>query len=331
MPRCGSGPATAFPSQGKTCWHDTWETSEATHHSRPSAAIALAALLLIGCGASPVMTTYVGEDRTDSFMQVDFTRLYHVHVPTRRELGPAAPLVLAFHGTSQTGEQLRAISGLDEAADEAGFIVVYLEAAMGAWDVFGDLKFLGLDEAAYVREVIARVERDYVLDRRRIIAVGLSNGGVMAQRLGCTMADRFAGIVAVAASMPRLMAASCAPSRPISALYVLGTVDPFFPIAGSSTVLSADSTMQVWQRANDCSSRRFRSSLPDREDDGTTVYRSGFLSCRDGVRTELDSIVGGGHAWHGGTVSAPPSFGPTSQDLSVNAEIVRFLASIPRR
>lgn len=31
---------------------------------------------------------------------------------------------------------------------------------------------------------------------RRIVAVGLSNDGVMAQHLGCAMADRLAGVVA---------------------------------------------------------------------------------------------------------------------------------------
>lgn len=277
------------------------------------------------------MTTYEGGEQVETFMQADFTRHYRVVVPRRTELGPAAPVVLAFHGSSQNGDLFREISGLDAAAERGGFIVVYLEAAMGAWDVFESNKFLGLDERAYVREVIDRVTRTHVTDPRRIIAVGLSNGGVMAQQLGCRLSDRIAGVVAVAASMPRLLGEQCAPDRPVSALYVLGTADGFFPVGGGGAVLPVDSTLRVWARAAECSGARSRTALPDREDDGTVVYRSAWRPCRDGTRVELDSIVGGGHAWPGGTRPAPAAFGPTSREISANDEIIRFLATIPRR
>jgi polyhydroxybutyrate depolymerase len=294
-------------------------------------AAGLTTLSLVGCSVSPVMTTYEAEDRTESFMQEDFTRFFRVVVPERTTLGPAAPVVLAFHGFGQNGEQLRELSGLDEAGAAGGFIVVYLEAAMGAWDIFEVNKTLGLDELAYVREVLNRVNRAYVTDTRRIIAVGLSNGGVMAQHVGCRLSDRIAGVVSVAASMPRLLSESCFPDQPMSALYLLGTADTFFPVAGGGALLSVDGTMQVWARAADCSGQRQRIALPDREDDGTRVYRSAWRSCRDGAQVELDSIVGGGHAWPGGTQPAPASFGLTSRDVSVNQEILRFLATIPKR
>lgn len=277
------------------------------------------------------MATYDADDRLESFMQADFNRIFWVHVPDRPEPGPAAPLVLAFHGSGQGAESFRALTGLDAVADREGFIVVYLQAAMGDWDIFDSIDFLGLDEIGYVREVIERVERTNVIDSRRIIAVGLSNGGVFSQQLGCKLADRLAGFVSVAASMPRLMAAQCTPSRPISALYVLGTADGFFPVGGSSTVLSTDATVGFWATANRCNGRRLRTMVPDREDDGTTVYRGQYYSCRNGTRTELDSIVGGGHAWPGGVVPAPAGFGPSSRDISANAEIVRFLGNMPGR
>ncbi len=284
-----------------------------------------------GCGQSPVLATYAGDDRMVTFMQADYERFYRVHVPKREELGPAAPLVLAFHGSSQTGEQLRAMSQLDQAADADGFIVVYLEAAMGNWDVFASLQFLGLDELAYVREVIDRVDRAYVMDAHRIIAVGLSNGGVMAQQLACMMPDRIAGFVAVSASMPRLMGANCRPGRGVSALYLLGTEDTFFPVGGSSSVLPVDGTLDVWAGVNGCGGARVRTARPDSEDDGTVVYASRYRSCSGGIRTELDSIVGGGHAWPGSTFGPVGGIGHTSHDVSANDEIVRFLHAIPGR
>jgi polyhydroxybutyrate depolymerase len=287
-------------------------------------------LAAFGCGASPTMASYVGEDRTEDFMQADFNRYYHVHVPNRPEVGPAAPLVLAFHGSGQTGEDLQARSGLNAVADAEGFIVVYLQAAMGVWDIFGDLAGLGLDDVAYVRQVIDRVSRTNVIDRHRIIAVGLSNGGVFSQGLGCKLADRLAGFVAVAATMPTRLAETCHPSRPISALYLTGSADTFFPIAGSKVLLSLDATLGLWGQANDCDGSRLRSSPIDQVDDGTVVYHSTYRGCDDNALTALDSIVGGGHAWPGAAVPAPASFGPTSQEISANLEIARFLRALKR-
>lgn len=327
----GSYEGQRFPSPCQPVWPMT-RVIPATTDTMGARHLPILLLALAGsaCGSSAVMATYEGEDRVESFMQADYNRLYRIHVPERMELGPAAPLVLAFHGVGQNGDDFRARSGLDQAAAEAGFIVVYLEAAMGAWDIFGDLAFLGLDDLAYVREVIDRVEHEFVIDRHRIIAVGLSNGGVFAQRLGCSLSHRIAGFVAVAATMPRRLAEECHPSRPTDALYVTGTADAFFPIAGNSVLLSLDGTMDVWARANDCDGRRLRSAWPDLEEDGTRVYWSRYDDCRDGTRTWLDSIVGGGHAWPGGTVAAPSSFGPTSRDVSANDEIARFLAALRR-
>ena len=293
--------------------------------------LALAAALGgLGCGASPVMASYEADDWTDTFMQANYTRYFRVHVPDRPELGPAAPLVLAFHGTSQTGEQLEAMSGLNQAADESGFIVVYLEAAVGAWDVFDSLEEFGLDEVGYVREVIDRVSQVNVIDRHRIIAVGLSNGGVISQRLACDMADRLAGFVAVAATMPKPLADRCQPSRPVSAFYIIGTADPFFPVTGSSVLRTVDETLQFWGGANDCRRGRVQSTWQDRTDDGTRAYWSRYRGCAGGTRVWMDSIVGGGHAWPDGAIAAPASFGPTSRDVSANDEIVRFLEALPR-
>jgi polyhydroxybutyrate depolymerase len=296
----------------------------------PLALAALAALTL-GCGASPVMATYEGDDWMESFMQADFTRFFRVHVPDRPELGPAAPLVLAFHGSSQNAEQFQGMSGLNATADAEGFIVAYLEAPMGAWDSFGSMEFLGLDDLDYVRQVIDRVGRRNVIDRNRVIAVGLSNGGVFVQRLGCKLSDRIAGFVAVAASMPRLLTEDCASTRPVSAMYILGTADTFFPAAGSKVLLPFDSTVNFWARKNRCDGGRVSAALLDAEDDGTRVYVSSYRSCDNGSHAVLDSIVGGGHAWPGSTRPAPEGFGPTSRDISANAEIVRLLGMLSGR
>lgn len=285
-------------------------------------------VVLAGCGQSATLATYQGEDWQDSFFQADFNRYYNVHVPERATAGPLAPLVLALHGYGQSSRDFRTSTGLDAAADQHGFIVAYLQAAMGAWDVFGGLGNLGLDDVEYVRQVIDRVSRRHPIDEDRIVVVGLSNGGVFAQRLACLMPNRVAGFVSVAASMPQLLADECRPDGKVSAFYLLGTADTQFPVDGNETLLSVDAMMNVWARTNGCSGRRRSAALPDRHDDGTLVYWSRYDQCDDDMRTWLDSIVGGGHAWPDAVIPVSERFGPTSRDVSANDEIARFLAAL---
>lgn len=298
-----------------------------TSHARPLLAIALVAA--IGC-QSPTQASYRQEDWMATFRQADFTRVYHVHVPERAEPGPLAPLVLAFHGVGQNARTFRELTQLDLAAAEHGFIVAYMQAAMGAWDVYGDLHTLGLDEMDYVRRVIDEVSRRHPIDSDRIIAVGLSNGGVFSQRLGCAMSHRVAGFVSVSATLVQRIAAECGAERPLGAYYIAGTADHHFPIDGNNVLHSIDEAMQFWAGRNGCDGGRSSSQLADSFDDGTVVFHGRYDGCDDGSRVWLDSIVGGGHTWPGSGAGPSPANGITSAEISANARIGRFLAGLGR-
>ena len=72
----------------------------------------------------------------------------------------------------------------------------------------------------------------YSIDTRRIYATGLGDGGFMAERAGCSMADRIAAIAPVAADFPKAMI--CLPSRPVPAIFLEGTEDPIVPYNGGT-------------------------------------------------------------------------------------------------
>lgn len=280
--------------------------------------------LLAGCAGAPTLATYQGGDYTTTIAIGTWDRTYHVHLPARKSIGPVAPLILAFHGLGQTAAELEAQTGLDAAADEADAIVVYAEAALGAWDISGDfIEIFGIDDLRFVRTMIDRVASEYVVDRNRIIAVGLSNGAVFSERLGCELADEIVGFVSVAGTMPRPTRDACHPAREIGALYIIGSDDRFFPVAGDDVVLSVDSTMAFWAGVGHCSPRGPRITLPDTAGDGTLAYRSRFLDCATGGGVALDSIAGSGHGWPGALKAASG----ISRNLSANREIIRFLTA----
>src|SRR5271166_6747442 len=52
-------------------------------------------------------------------------RVYLVHVPPKYDVTKPVPMVLVFHGGASNAEQMVRFCGLNEKADEAGFLAVY--------------------------------------------------------------------------------------------------------------------------------------------------------------------------------------------------------------
>jgi len=279
-------------------------------------------IALAGCTGTPTLATYTGSDTRQTMAIGSWDRSFRIHVPSRATPGPVAPLILAYHGLGQTAAQLEAQTGLDALADELGAIVVYPEAALGQWDVSGDfVEIFGIDDIAFARQLINRMSTDFVIDKQRIIAVGLSNGAVFAQRLACEVTDQISGFVAVSGTLSRPARDKCDPSEPVNAFYIIGTRDGQFPVDGNDVVLSVDSTMAYWSRTENCSGRGPRLTLPDTAHDNTLVYRSFLIDCQSGATVGLDSVVGSGHGWPG----SPIAVNGISRNVSANAEIRRAL------
>jgi phospholipase/carboxylesterase len=81
--------------------------------------------------------------------------------------------------------------------------------------------------------VDAACER-YPIDRRRTVALGFSQGGLMAIDLALRAADRFAGLVVLSSWMPEILAANLpetAAQKGFPVLLVHGTEDPQVEIA----------------------------------------------------------------------------------------------------
>lgn len=297
-----------------------------TRHQAP--ALLLSACLAVACG--------LFEDREGArdyigTMNVDFLdRTYRVHVPPSQTLRRPAPLVLMFHGLGINAAAMEEHTGFNAAADAAGIIVVYPESILGGWD-----SDAGTNDLRFARLLIGRMQATHDIDETRIVAAGLSNGANFVQRLGCELPDRIAGFVAVAGTMLRSALQRCAlvapefpDGRRVNAAFILGSEDQFYPMAGSSTLLSADSSLGFWAAEAGCSGARTTMALADTSGDGTTVYRATYQSC-GGLIVRLDSIVGGGHAWPGALHPLPEEIiGVTSRNASANGDLVEFVLNL---
>jgi polyhydroxybutyrate depolymerase len=81
------------------------------------------------------------------------------------------------------------------------------------------------DDVAFIDALLDRLESELCIDRDRVYATGMSNGGMFVHRLGCDMAERFAAIAPVAGTLARGF--NCAPpaSPRVSVLHIHGTED----------------------------------------------------------------------------------------------------------
>lgn len=135
-------------------------------------------------------------------------RDYLLHAPPGVERGRPVPLVLVFHGTPGSPEEMVRITRFDGLADEEGFLVVY-PSSFPADDV-GPL----LDHLAGL----------WPIDESRVYAAGFSRGASTTYRLADVLAGRIAAFAPISG-----LEYDARPDRPASLITVQGAEDDFAP------------------------------------------------------------------------------------------------------
>ncbi len=310
------------------------------------AAMACSILATRGRGAEVGQRLVPGEhERTVRSGGVD--RRYRVHVPVTSDPGLRAPLVIAFHGGGGSPAAMIRLSGLNQKADEAGFIVAYPYGT----GPFPDrvLSFNGgnccahamrqdADDVGFTRAMLDDLASVASIDGDRVFATGISNGAIMAYRVASELSDRIAAIAPVGGPMGT---AACAPTRPVSVMHFHGTADELAPFqggrgrgaaggAGVTDFYSVDHSIRNWVLANGCRTEPEVVALPDSADDGTRVARKTWGGGRDDSEVVLVEIEGGGHTWPG--MDPPVAFlGRSTKDISANDMMWDFFRKHPRR
>lgn len=271
------------------------------------------------------------------------TRTYLLHVPARYDKAKSMPLVLVFHGGGGRGANMPRFTGFDKLADSEGFIAVYPDGIDHHWNDGRENDDPAVDDVAFVSALLDQLESSYNIDRKRIFATGISNGGFFSQRLACDLSNRIAAVASVAATMPAELMKRAAPSRPVSVMLIDGTADPLVPYEGGTvgaelggvgrggTAASAPDTIAFWARRDRCSAKPVVEDLPDRDPaDGVRVRRETHAGGADGTEVVLYTVEGGGHTWPGGVQYLPKRLiGKTSHDIDATEVIWEFFARHP--
>ncbi len=253
----------------------------------------LAALISVNCNAKPKLVT-------EKFG----ARSYERTIPDGDTPKPA-PTVFVLHGGGGTGKKLRKHFDFSALAANAGVALVYPDGVNGHWndgregdrnifksEVPDDVAFLSALADDLIARGISRKDHIYV--------VGVSNGGMMTQRLLCEASDTFAAGASIIAGLPATLK-NCTPSRPTPILLINGDSDPLMPWKGGGVgfqgsrgmVLSGMDTLAHWQRLNGCAEKHQTIAMLNKNLSDETRPVKYAASCKQA--TEMIHIKSGGH------------------------------------
>jgi polyhydroxybutyrate depolymerase len=172
----------------------------------------------------------------------------------------------------------------------------------------------GLDDVGLLRAFVADISTALCIDRRRVYATGMSNGGYMSHRLGCEAADLFAAVAPVAGAMG---IPDCAPSRPMPLIAFHGLQDGLVPYAEGRAALD------LWLDLNGCAGE------PARTDFGAS-YCETWTGCAEGIDVAFCTLDPMGHCWPGGSSALCLAFiGPYNDDINANEAMWEFFSRFP--
>ena len=268
-------------------------------------------------------------------------RTYLVHVPEGHDPRTPMPVVLALHGATMNGPMMAWFSGLNQKADEAGFIAVYPNGT-GSFSSFtwnggnccGSAMQNNVDDVAFISALLDDLMATYHIDPRRIYATGMSNGAIMAYRLASELSDRIAAIAPVAGSMGTEISQ---PKRPVSVLHFHGTMDEYIPFLGGkgkksmsgTQFCSVDHSIRAWVKSNGCDENP-KIDLLSKHGDEMTVTRKTYAAGKDGTEVVLVVIEGGGHTWPG-MRSPAKILGKSALNISANDLMWEFFEKHPMK
>ena len=243
------------------------------------------------------------------------SRSYIVHVPPGYDPSAPTPVVFNFHGFTSNASQEVFFSNMNPTADAHGFLVVYPDGYASSWNAgscCGDAASEGVDDVGFIRALVDEVASLLCIDRDRVYASGMSNGGFLSYRLACEAADVFAGFAPVAGGIG---ITGCSPSRPVSLIAYHGTADSYVPYA------FGESSLHDYADLAGCTGDPVRTMYG-------TSYCDVYEACDGGVRVGLCTLDGMDHCWPGGE---PPRticetfIGVYSVDLNANEHLWEFL------
>lgn len=220
-------------------------------------------------------------------------REYGIHLPKEFSTTQYYPALFYYGGKGGTHLQAETMSGIGSLPVIAVFPAptVGTDGAL-AWQSAPYAS--GADDIAFTKSILRDITSSLCIDRTRVYAMGMSNGGGFASLLSCKMSNTFAAVGLGAAAL-YYPAAGCVPSEPVPLINIHGDADSIVPYLGSiNRRLPAIDTWMQWRaEQNHCLPLPQMSPSP-----ALTITTTTWLSCSENATVQNVRLQGGGHVWN---------------------------------
>lgn len=265
-------------------------------------------------------------------------RGYYIYVPrsVARQTLPV-PVVMMLHGGGGSGQNADAMTGFSAKAAKEGFIAVFpngtgrRDNALLTWNADHCCSFAmknNIDDVGFLSKVIDDVVRTQNADKSRIYVTGLSNGGMMAHKLGRELSHKVAAIAPVISG---LFGDEGRARYPVPMMSVNGALDQSIPVGGGqgggrAAFFAWDGTPlkpisyqgAYWAQMNGCINKTSQSK-------SGKVIRTTY-ECPRSAPVVQYVVMDNGHAWPGGQKGTANGDEP-SLSFATTDEIWNFFKS----
>lgn len=298
---------------------------------------ALTFLFLSACSAGAQPVTPAGAVVSDETMQHEGReRRFLVHDFSR---GKPAPVVFVLHGGGGHPENAQSMSQFDIIGAREHLIVVYPGGTGGmaggrllTWNAGHCCAYAmnnKVDDVGFFTKMIDGLIASGRADPKRIYVTGMSNGGMMAHRLGRELSDRIAAIAPVVGAV---FGDEPPAPNPVAAIIFVGQDDKTVPGAGGAISLRASpfaagpppanhdvapdvAQAEYWAKVNGCPPPSGKKDTA-----GKTVELT-WTNCSSGRPVQFYRVANNGHAWPGGKAGRTEADQPTT---AVNASEIMW-------
>ena len=264
---------------------------------------------VVGVSPEPVLAVSMTDDALQTMVSGGLERRYILH--KLAATGPEKrPLVLVLHGGGGNAANAVQMFGFSQVALRDGAVVVYPEGSgrfknkLKTWNAdhcCGYAMQNSVDDIAFIGALIDLMIAKENVDPARVYVTGMSNGGMMAHRLGIGLADKIAAIAPVVGG---LFGDEASPANKVSVLTINGGLDLSLPLNGGQTggrfANAWDGTPlkpvlyqgKFWAEADGCE------GIPKETQQGSV--KTIRYSCPSGVDVVQMIAMEEGHTWPGG-------------------------------
>lgn len=288
---------------------------------------------------SPVPKTVAPREETGGFFARIYrsqggTRAYKLFVPSGYN-GQPCPLIVMMHGCTQSADDFAAGTRMNELAEEGTFFVAYPEQPVSAntqkcWNWFKRAdQQRDRGEPSLIAGITRQIMHEYIIDRERVYAAGMSAGAAAAAVLGATYPDIYAAVGAHSGLV-------CGLAQDVrSAFAVMRSGDgvrrgPETDVPIATIVFHGDRDTTVNKAngdrfADELSAPAYAKRIEEGQaSNGRSYTKTVYTDTRGRSILEQWIVHGAGHAWSGGS-SAGSYTDMRGPDAS--REMVRFFLS----